>query len=359
MGQLPLDVAGVVSVWMEVLLYGIYCSLFFESVYIIMKRKRTKTVNSKIFFGATLVMFIFITVHIALNLYRLLRGYVWLAANPGPVAYFNDLGRWDNIAHDAINAVVTWIGDSLVIYRCLIVWQYNYYVIILPAILLILSIIANSIALHLFTLVKLGAIFSPSLVHWMNTIYALAFVQNTMTTALIAYRIWTQDLETRRALRLTSSMRKGGQSLLPVVRVIVESAMIYVMEVLVLIILYALNHNGQYVVQEAIVPTHLQTGIVFTLITVRIAMRSSRSMRPTTSPRITRPLELRVRTPTDMDTFTTGAMGMDTKDNAITFERAVDTPAKSSSVGSPLEHLLTSPGEMDIDRERSANDANA
>lgn len=31
--------------------------------------------------------------------------------------------------------------------------------------------------------------------------------------------------------------------------------MIYDMEVLVLIVLYALGHNGQYVAQEAIVPT--------------------------------------------------------------------------------------------------------
>lgn len=50
-----------------------------------------------------------------INLYRLLRGYVWLAADPGPAEYFGDLSRWDNIAHDAINAVVTWIGDSLMV----------------------------------------------------------------------------------------------------------------------------------------------------------------------------------------------------------------------------------------------------
>ncbi len=50
-----------------------------------------------------------------INLYRLLRGYVWLAANPGPAVYFGDLSRWDNIAHDAINAIVTWIGDSLMV----------------------------------------------------------------------------------------------------------------------------------------------------------------------------------------------------------------------------------------------------
>lgn len=40
---------------------------------------------------------------------------MWLAESVGPIVYFNDLGRWDNIAHDAINAVMTWIGDLLVV----------------------------------------------------------------------------------------------------------------------------------------------------------------------------------------------------------------------------------------------------
>lgn len=48
---------------------------------------------------------------------------------------------------------------------------------------------------------------------------------------------------------------KRQATLVPVIRIVVESAMIYDMEVLVLIVLYALGHNGQYVAQEAIVPT--------------------------------------------------------------------------------------------------------
>lgn len=41
---------------------------------------------------------------------------------------------------------------------------------------------------------------------------------------------------------------------MPLIRIIVESAMIYVLNVLILIILYALDSNGQFVAQEAIVP---------------------------------------------------------------------------------------------------------
>ena len=77
--------------------------------------------------------------------------------------------------------------------------------------------------------------------HWMNTIYALAFVQNVITTGMIAYRLWRHD----RTAHILGVYSAGSRSsLLPIVRIVVESAMIYVLEVLVLIILYALDHNG-------------------------------------------------------------------------------------------------------------------
>jgi hypothetical protein len=151
-------------------------------------------------------------------------------------------------------------------------------------------------AFHEFSQLGLGSIFSPSLVHWMDTIYALAFVQNTMTTGLIAYRIWQQD---RRSQGLVSS----SLSLIVLIRIIVESALVYVLNVLILIILYALNSNGQNIAEEAIVPvcgefhradvlSNYQTfmhisicqGIVFTLITVRLSLHTSAAVTTTVHP---------------------------------------------------------------------------
>jgi hypothetical protein len=81
----------------------------------------------------------------------------------------------------------------------------------------------------------------------MNTIYALGLIQNTMITGLIAYRIWRQD-------RKTHGIVSSSHRLIFLVRIIVESASIYVLNAVILITLYALNSNGQYVAQEAIVP---------------------------------------------------------------------------------------------------------
>jgi hypothetical protein len=46
----------------------------------------------------------------------------------------------------------------------------------------------------------------------------------------------------------------SSHRLIFLVRIIVESASIYVLNVLIIIILYALNSDGQYVALEAIVP---------------------------------------------------------------------------------------------------------
>ncbi|KAL0068588.1 hypothetical protein AAF712_004303 [Marasmius tenuissimus] len=263
--EFPLDVAGVISVWFQTLLYGIYTCLFLTSTYMTLRKKMLHTVPAKIFFVATIVAHMSLT---AINLYRLLQGYVYQRGTVGPTDYFNDLGRWDNVAHNALNALQTWMGDSLIIYRCYLVWGNNIYVILLPTILLIVSIVSNSVALYLFTKVPLGTIFGPSLVHWMNTIYATAFSQNALTTGLIAYRIWRQEMRSRRVgLRSAGSM----SSLVPAARIMVDSAAMYMALLLCLIILYAINHNGQFVMQESSVPA---IGIVFCSISLRLSMRS-------------------------------------------------------------------------------------
>jgi len=52
----------------------------------------------------------------AINLYRLLQGYVWLRDAPGgPAAYFGELGRWDHILKDSIYVAQSIIGDSVVV----------------------------------------------------------------------------------------------------------------------------------------------------------------------------------------------------------------------------------------------------
>ncbi|KAF7968814.1 hypothetical protein HWV62_29248 [Athelia sp. TMB] len=319
--QLSMQAVGILSVWLETLLYGMYASLFFETVFIIIKKNKTNTGPSKIFFGAIILMFLTATTHIAVNLHRVMQAYVYQVDTIGPVAYFGDLGRWDNILQDSLNAFMTWVGDGLVIYRCYIVWQEKLPVVLVPIAMVIMSIIANSIALYRFAHLGQVTIFAPSLVHWMNTIYALAFVQNTLTTGLIAYRIYAQD---RLSRGLVASSQVG---LVELIRIMVESAGVYVLNVLILIILYAVNSNGQYIAQDAIVPV---CGIVFTLITVRLAMATAPTLQTTRRDQTT--IQFGARATGTTHTHTTSAT-----DQSARAEWAEDASGK---YGLPLEDMF-------------------
>ncbi|KAF8664205.1 hypothetical protein AX16_000768 [Volvariella volvacea WC 439] len=112
-----------------------------------------------------------------------------------------------------------------------------------------------------------------SLLTTLDVIYPITFVTNVLTTGLIAYRILRQHQHSQRSGIQPSNSRL---SLFSVVRIIIESAAVYTLEVLILIILYFLQHRGQFVVQSMIVPT---VGIVFSLVAVRLHMTNTQTNR--------------------------------------------------------------------------------
>lgn len=136
-----------------------------------------------------------------------------------------------------------------------------------------------------------------------HSIYPLAFVQNFMTTSLIALKIVLQHRESKNAgvVNLGSKL-----SLVHIVRIFIESAGLYTIQILVLSILFFRDNNFQYVVQTAIIPSigacpflrtvlplqrfleyiltsylcHMLLGITFLLLVLRI--KTSRNYRSTT-----------------------------------------------------------------------------
>jgi len=214
-------------------------------------------------------MFLLATAHMVVNLYRFIRGFV-LHLNPeGPFFYFFDFSRWDNVTHNAMLCIMTWLGDGLVIYRCYVIWDRKLWVTILPVILLILSISSNTALLFWFT--HPGSQRLSDVLQLMATVYPFAFAQNTITTGMIAFKIWRQH----RASTVLGVTSNSPLDLLGVMRIIVESAMIYTLQLLILIILFPLHHNAQLIVQCAVIPS---IGIVFVLIAVRVQFSRSRPL---------------------------------------------------------------------------------
>ena len=92
-----------------------------------------------------------------------------------------------------------------------------------------------------------STVFDPRLTHWITTFYAIAFVQSFLTTTLMAYRIWQTD-------RRSAKYRTGEGNLLPLMRILVESAALQLLVELLLLALYAANINAQYILLELVTP---------------------------------------------------------------------------------------------------------
>lgn len=92
-----------------------------------------------------------------------------------------------------------------------------------------------------------SSIFNAKLASWVRIFYALAVVQNVITTSLMAYRIWT-------SYKRTSACKHNSRGLLRVIRILIESAAIQLIAELVLLVFYSANMNAQYIVLEAITP---------------------------------------------------------------------------------------------------------
>lgn len=86
--------------------------------------------------------------------------------------------------------------------------------------------------------------------------FPLNLAQNVLTTGLISWKIYRQHRET-----VNSGLQiSAGLNLVGVIRIIVESAMVYTVETALIIILFFLNHPSVVIVQGALCPS---TGELF------------------------------------------------------------------------------------------------
>ncbi|KAF7794053.1 hypothetical protein EIP86_005181 [Pleurotus ostreatoroseus] len=211
-----------------------------------------------------------------MNCYRMVEAYV-IHRNDvgGPVAWISKLAPWDHVFKDTLYATQEMLGDAAAIYRTYVVWGRNWKAIALPCALLTVSLISGYSVCGLYpTEDPNSTVFDPRLTHWITTFYSISVVQSGMTTGLMAFRIWQTD---RRSARYRTN--KEG-NLMPILRILVESAAAQFVTELILLALYSANYTAQYLLLEPVTPL---VGITFGAITIRIALHQSKGLTSTRS----------------------------------------------------------------------------
>ncbi|KAH8099400.1 hypothetical protein BXZ70DRAFT_1009209 [Cristinia sonorae] len=261
----PLDKTFLIATWLESLVYGFYLCLFSSSLFVSTTLRKSQNNHGRVMLYIGVVMFIIATVHLAMNLYRLIEGYVVHVYEPGGAqAYLGNLASWHHVFKDTLYATQEIFGDAVAIYRVWIIWNRDWRPIVLPVMLFIVSCISGYTVCGLYpTISPTAPVFSPVLARWIKTFFVVAVVQSSLTTGLMAYRIWMTNRRTSQFKIVTSNLK-------PVLKILLESASLQFFVELILLILYLAGHNAQYILLEIVTPT---VGITFTAITIRIALR--------------------------------------------------------------------------------------
>jgi len=257
----------LVSVWTETFLYGLYSTLHFQSMYIMLKGINGRSLSAKIFLWTAAFMYLIATAHVSLSLHLLLRRH----RTPETGSTWFSAPKWEYRAYTGLSIIMMWIFDCLMIYRCYIIWSKQFSVIVAPIIVFLTSII---LALLAWFSVTEGPLDMKKFKPLGHAVLPVNLFQNILTTGLICFRLVCQ-FRTSRASGIQPSHSR--LNLFHVVRIILESAAIFTILYLITIIFYSIQSRIVWVLVGMNTPT---IGITFSLISIRMNAVTSRAREP-------------------------------------------------------------------------------
>ncbi|KAG1725762.1 hypothetical protein EDB19DRAFT_1643854 [Suillus lakei] len=265
---IPLDTAAIMSTVLEGILYGFSVLMFIGTIWTFTYKKRVRDVNRPIAAVATL-LFVLSTVHMVVDIIRVEDGLVkYRDTFPGgPAAFFADVAQETFVVKTAIITMHTLLGDAVVIYRCYVVWQ-SFWVIILPCMMWCGIATFGTCMVYDFsqalTTSNAESVFTNETGRWIAAFISFTFATNLFSSGLLAYRIWVLERKVS-----TIRARKG---IMPILRALVDAAILYSATTCSAIICFARSNNGLYVIGDLINPI---ISIAFYIVLIRIAINQN------------------------------------------------------------------------------------
>lgn len=181
-----LDYATALSTGLEGILYGFSVFMFGATAYALIRR-RIKTGEKSYAMLTTACLFLaFSTMHMGMDIHRLIDGFVRHRDTlGGPIVYFADVGSFTWFFRNLIYTLQTLLGDGVVIYRCYVVWG-NFWVVILPVMLWLTTLVTASILLWFFAHAHNAAnhtdVFGDQLTRWVTAFFSSSLAANVLST---------------------------------------------------------------------------------------------------------------------------------------------------------------------------------
>ncbi|KAL4255441.1 hypothetical protein AB1N83_012662 [Pleurotus pulmonarius] len=269
--DIALDKAAILALFLETLLYGLYLVLFCLTLLVLLLRGESGKTQRHRLVPLSIVMMIFATTHLIIDFVRAIQAFVVQDGRQiDAIAYYSAVSHPLHLVRGVLYVTQTILGDSIIIWRCYVIFDQRSLVLIPNLIVLAVnSGVGYSVVWEMWRASSGTTIFqsgSPLIM----TFFALTMCINITCTTAIAWRIYRTRSPLIKRTRLT-----------PVLLAFVESGALYASSLLALMIAYASDSNGQYAVLDAVTPL---VGITFCLIVLQIQFHLTSNVWNTNDP---------------------------------------------------------------------------
>ncbi|KAG0700783.1 hypothetical protein DFH29DRAFT_1000806 [Suillus ampliporus] len=256
----PLDTAAIISIALEGILYGFSVLMFIGNVRALTYKRAIRDINRPIVMVAILLL-ILSTAHMVVDIIRLEYGLVTYrnTFSGGPTAFFEDITQPTWVIKNEIYALQTMLGDGVVIIAVMSFGN--------PAALSFYQAccVAGLLAPYYASRATSGNIFTGPAAQWVTAFFILTLSTNLISSVLLAYRIWTTEHK-------MFATRATEGTMTPIVRVVVDAAIMYSASLFSILICFICSNNAQYILTDMNISI---ISIAFYMVLIRIALRKT------------------------------------------------------------------------------------
>ncbi|KAL1938109.1 hypothetical protein VTO73DRAFT_11938 [Trametes versicolor] len=248
------------SVFLECMLFGAYAVTFFMGAWSLLHMSYMGRPSRRdlVILGVNATMFALALSHVVLSV--VVTQYGTLERVSDGLYKASNMTSHLGAARFCIYVTQTLICDTFMIYRAFVIWERQWKIIALPLILLILDAISGYIS----TTPK-----GDNLI-MMILFPCASFLTNSLSTALIMWRVLSGGANTVQVARFTLYRR--------VITAIVQSAAVYSVASITLLVTVSVSPDSAYATCLTMFPPFI--GLIFSLVVLRLARRSSASDAP-------------------------------------------------------------------------------
>ncbi|PSR75960.1 hypothetical protein PHLCEN_2v8765 [Hermanssonia centrifuga] len=268
----PVAEAQVVALFMESIAYGVYvvtlgiaCRvLFFDN------QGMKKRVNWSMVVVVAL-MAIFSTLDVSLGLRHNLDAFIFYKGPGGPDAEFDNISYWVNVMKTVDTQMMSLIGDGMLIYRCFVIFSHKWLIIAFPLLMWLANVACSVMIIFITATLRQDTTISQQrlLKPFLYSFFIITIALNLLTTSMIVWKIWRVNKDSSPNVPHISTAQRGlpRSRLEKVIRIIIESGMLYTLFVIMTFICELAGSNAIYGVSDVLV---VVVGISFNLIIIRV-----------------------------------------------------------------------------------------